>query len=112
MNTEIASDTHARLKCTRCVGGKEKIEPPSSADTNSDMSNWYHAERDVRKLPDQLVRAIAAESGAISFVFHQKSHEQAKQNPMPVIEEKEEEEEEKYESPKVNDGDGDDDWII
>lgn len=57
----------------RCMNGKESVEPPITADTNSDLSQWYHTQREFRKLPDQMVRAIA-ETNVISFVFHQKSH--------------------------------------
>lgn len=77
-NGNSESDTHDKLKCKRCFSGKETIEPPPSADTNSDLSLWYHnTKKDARKLPDQILRAIY-DCGNISFVFHQKSHEGTK----------------------------------
>lgn len=78
-NKSTVSDTHDKLKCKRCMNGRESIEPPPTADTNSDLSLWYHnTQKDARKLPDQILRAIY-DSGVISFIFHQKSHEQVKQ---------------------------------
>ncbi len=56
------------------MNGVESREPPESADTSSDLSLWYHSERDARKIPDQILKSIW-NSGAISFVFHQKSHD-------------------------------------
>uniref|UniRef100_A0A0N5AI74 DNA repair and recombination protein RAD54-like n=1 Tax=Syphacia muris TaxID=451379 RepID=A0A0N5AI74_9BILA len=71
---DVASDTHESLKCTRCINGLEAREPPTSADTGSDLSDWHHSQRDTRKLPDHVLRSVF-ECGAISFVFHQKSHD-------------------------------------
>lgn len=71
---DVASDTHDSLKCTRCVNGLEARDPPPEADTGSDLSDWYHAQKDMRKVPDQVLRSVF-ECGVISFVFHQKSHE-------------------------------------
>ncbi|KAK0425173.1 hypothetical protein QR680_009071 [Steinernema hermaphroditum] len=74
LNMDVSSDTHEKLKCKRCLNGIESVEPPVNADTNSDLSNWYHCQRDLRKVPDQILRSIFS-CGMISFVFHQKSHE-------------------------------------
>uniref|UniRef100_A0A915BSD9 DNA repair and recombination protein RAD54-like n=1 Tax=Parascaris univalens TaxID=6257 RepID=A0A915BSD9_PARUN len=74
LKTGIASDTHSKLKCTRCVNGIESREPRESADTGSDLSDWYHAQRDIRKIPDQVLKSVF-DCGAITFVFHQKSHD-------------------------------------
>jgi DNA repair and recombination RAD54-like protein len=52
--TEVASDTHEKLRCSRCVNGLEFREPPIEADTSSDLNNWFHAERDYKKVPDQV----------------------------------------------------------
>ena len=49
-------------------------EPSESADVNSDLSNWYHSERDWRKIPDQGLKSLH-KFDAISFVFHQKTKE-------------------------------------
>lgn len=38
---------------------------------------WYHAQREFKKIPDQILRAVY-DCGAISFVFHQKSHDTTK----------------------------------
>ncbi|KAI6225709.1 DNA repair and recombination protein RAD54-like [Aphelenchoides besseyi] len=38
LNTTVSSDTHEKLKCTRCVNGREVVEPPPTADTNSDLA--------------------------------------------------------------------------
>uniref|UniRef100_A0A914VVU3 DNA repair and recombination protein RAD54-like n=1 Tax=Plectus sambesii TaxID=2011161 RepID=A0A914VVU3_9BILA len=74
LRTDTPSDTHEKLKCTRCVNGIESREPPESADTNSDLSLWYHSQRDKRKVPDQILKAVY-DAGIITFIFHQKSHE-------------------------------------
>uniref|UniRef100_A0A915EBH9 DNA repair and recombination protein RAD54-like n=1 Tax=Ditylenchus dipsaci TaxID=166011 RepID=A0A915EBH9_9BILA len=74
LNMETSSDTHDKLKCKRCVKGSEVKEPPATADTNSDLSDWYHAQKDYKKVPDQILRSIQG-CGTISFVFHQKSHD-------------------------------------
>ncbi len=66
-----------RLKCKRCVHGVESRPPPAEADTNSDLSNWFHSEpKDKRRIPDNVLKA-ALDGGDVSFVFHQKSHEHA-----------------------------------
>lgn len=36
----------------------------------------YHSEKDCRKVPDQVLKSIHS-CGGISFVFHQKSHDNA-----------------------------------
>ncbi|KAM3722210.1 DNA repair and recombination protein RAD54-like [Dirofilaria immitis] len=74
LKTDIASDTHHSLKCERCVNGIEYREPQEHADTNSDLSEWYHVQKDVRKVPDKVLKRIY-ECGAITFIFHQKSHD-------------------------------------
>ncbi|KAL3997726.1 DNA repair and recombination protein RAD54-like [Acanthocheilonema viteae] len=73
LKTDIASDTHQSLKCDRCVNGIEYREPQEHADTNSDLSEWYHVQKDVRKVPDKILKRVF-DCGAITFVFHQKSH--------------------------------------
>ncbi|VDD95364.1 unnamed protein product [Enterobius vermicularis] len=74
LKTDTPSDTHDSLKCTRCVNGLEGREPPESADTGSDLSDWYHSQKDFRKVPDQVLRSVF-DCGSITFAFHQKSHE-------------------------------------
>uniref|UniRef100_A0A915PXS3 DNA repair and recombination protein RAD54-like n=1 Tax=Setaria digitata TaxID=48799 RepID=A0A915PXS3_9BILA len=74
LRVDIASDTHESLKCDRCVNGIEYREPHERADTSSDLSEWYHVQKDVRKVPDQVLKRVF-DCGAITFVFHQKSHD-------------------------------------
>ncbi|XP_018324804.1 DNA repair and recombination protein RAD54-like [Agrilus planipennis] len=69
-NTE--SDTHARLKCARCLNKIQIKNPPDDADCTSDVSNWYHA-WDKKGLADIVVKQIWDLCKCISFVFHQKS---------------------------------------
>ena len=82
-----------RLKCKRCSNGRETTEPPITADTNSDLSLWYHSERDWRKIPDQTLRQIS-KFNCISFLFHQKSHDSIREtssSPKPMNDEEVEE---------------------
>ncbi|VDN05600.1 unnamed protein product [Thelazia callipaeda] len=74
LKTDVASDTHDSLKCDRCVNGIEFREPQEESDTNSDLSQWYHVQKDLRKVPDQVLKRIY-DCGDITFVFHQKSHD-------------------------------------
>ncbi|KOC60978.1 DNA repair and recombination protein RAD54-like [Habropoda laboriosa] len=69
------SDTHAKFKCKRCVNGIEVKGPPQQSDCNSDLSDWRHS-YNARNLPDIPLRQCW--SSGISFVFHQRSHEQVK----------------------------------
>ncbi|KAI1722644.1 type III restriction enzyme, res subunit family protein [Ditylenchus destructor] len=98
LNTDASSDTHQRLKCGRCLHGVEIKEPPPTADTNSDLSHWYHSQRDCSKMPDQILRSIHS-CGSISFVFHQKSHDAA------VTTKKSKEDPEKDEGKNLSDSD-------
>lgn len=66
-------------------------DPPEGSDTNSDLIHWFHSEKDFRKVPDQVLKAIRECAKVfdnpgnfmqigiftqdISFVFHQKSHD-------------------------------------
>lgn len=47
-----------RLKCKRCFLGRELKDPPEEADTNSDLTQWHHSERDFGKVPDQMLKAV------------------------------------------------------
>ncbi|VDM54624.1 unnamed protein product [Angiostrongylus costaricensis] len=73
LETETASDTHIKLKCKRCINGIESTDPPETADCTSDLALWYHSQKDARKIADPILRSVF-NCGAISFVFHQKSH--------------------------------------
>ncbi|VDL83629.1 unnamed protein product [Nippostrongylus brasiliensis] len=73
LESNTSSDTHMRLKCKRCINGIESSDPPESADCTSDLALWHHSQRDPRKIADPILRSVF-NCGAISFVFHQKSH--------------------------------------
>ncbi|CAL2029182.1 unnamed protein product [Caenorhabditis brenneri] len=91
LESTVASDTHTKLKCKRCIQGLESVDPPVTADCASDLANWFHSEKNARKVADNVLRAVY-ECGSISFVFHQKSHNvEAKK-----VEEKVEEMDEDY----------------
>lgn len=70
------SDTHDNLKCKRCVNNIQVRPPPDDADCGSDMVNWNHC-TDKKGVTDQVLKT-AMNAGVISFVFHQKSHDQIK----------------------------------
>ncbi|EYC24386.1 hypothetical protein Y032_0014g2480 [Ancylostoma ceylanicum] len=90
LETETPSDTHMRLKCKRCINGIESSDPPETADCTSDLALWHHSQRDPRKIADPILRSVF-NCGAISFVFHQKSH-----NVEVPKKKKEEEDDEEY----------------
>lgn len=89
LRQDTHSDTHDKLKCKRCINGVESRTPPEDADTNSDLSLWFHSEKDKRKIPDTVMKSVL-DSGNVSFVFHQKSHELSVTK---IMDEKENEEE-------------------
>ncbi|XP_041594388.1 DNA repair and recombination protein RAD54-like isoform X2 [Vulpes vulpes] len=70
------SDTHDRLRCRRCVNNHQVRPPPDGADCTSDLAQWNH-NTDKRGLKDEVLQAAwDAASTAITFVFHQRSHEE------------------------------------
>uniref|UniRef100_A0A8C5JZI6 Helicase ATP-binding domain-containing protein n=1 Tax=Jaculus jaculus TaxID=51337 RepID=A0A8C5JZI6_JACJA len=70
------SDTHDRLHCRRCVNRRQVWPPPDGSDCTSDLSQWNHS-TDRRGLQDEVLQAAwDAASTAITFVFHQRSHEE------------------------------------
>ncbi|KAG8223054.1 hypothetical protein J437_LFUL002002 [Ladona fulva] len=73
---DIASDTHEKLKCKRCVNGIQSKPPPPEADCTCDLSQWHHCFTS-RTVPDSAMRQCWDLAG-VSFIFHQKSHEQTK----------------------------------
>ncbi|XP_032428421.1 DNA repair and recombination protein RAD54-like isoform X1 [Xiphophorus hellerii] len=75
LNEETASDTHDKFHCCRCVNGREVRLPPEGADCTSDLSQWNHC-FDKKGLRDQVLKA--SWDSAVSFVFHQRSHEDQK----------------------------------
>ncbi|KAM4574256.1 DNA repair and recombination protein RAD54-like isoform 2-T2 [Fundulus diaphanus] len=75
LSEETASDTHNKFQCRRCVNGREVWPPPEGADCTSDLSQWNHC-FDKKGLRDQVLKA--SWENAVSFVFHQRSHEDQK----------------------------------
>ncbi|XP_058573530.1 DNA repair and recombination protein RAD54-like isoform X2 [Neofelis nebulosa] len=70
------SDTHDRLRCCRCVNNHQVRPPPDGSDCTSDLAQWNH-NTDKRGLKDEVLQAAwDAASTAITFVFHQQSHEE------------------------------------
>ncbi|XP_059777864.1 DNA repair and recombination protein RAD54-like [Balaenoptera ricei] len=70
------SDTHDRLRCRRCVNNHQVWPPPDGSDCTSDLAQWNHS-TDKRGLKDEVLQAAwDAASTAITFVFHQHSHEE------------------------------------
>ncbi|XP_022531113.2 DNA repair and recombination protein RAD54-like [Astyanax mexicanus] len=72
LNEETLSDTHDRFRCRRCVNGRQVRPPPEDSDCTSDLSCWQHC-ADKRGLKDPVLQA--SWDAAVSFVFHQRSHE-------------------------------------
>ena len=96
MNTRtIKNNFFFRLKCKRCINGVEAVEPPLDADTNADLSKWFHSQSNPRKIPDNILKNIWS-CGDVSFVFHQKSHEQTMEMKQKIKEEEAEEKDENY----------------
>ncbi|XP_029805030.1 DNA repair and recombination protein RAD54-like isoform X3 [Suricata suricatta] len=70
------SDTHDRLRCRRCVNNHQVRPPTDGSDCTSDLAQWHH-NTDKRGLKDEVLQAAwDAASTAITFVFHQQSHEE------------------------------------
>ena len=64
-----------RFRCRRCVNGREARPPAEDADCTSDLSQWNHCV-DKKGLRDQVLKSCW--DAAVSFVFHQRSHEAQK----------------------------------
>ncbi|XP_056271278.1 DNA repair and recombination protein RAD54-like [Pseudoliparis swirei] len=75
LNEETTSDTHDRFRCRRCVNGREVRPPTDDSDCTSNLSQWNHC-FDKKGLRDQVLKA--SWDAAVSFVFHQRSHEDQK----------------------------------
>ncbi|XP_012999683.1 DNA repair and recombination protein RAD54-like isoform X1 [Cavia porcellus] len=70
------SDTHDRLHCRRCVNSRQVWPPPDGSDCTSDLAQWNH-NTDKQGLQDEVLQAAwDAASTSITFVFHQRSHEE------------------------------------
>ncbi|XP_076582871.1 DNA repair and recombination protein RAD54-like [Chaetodon auriga] len=72
LNEETTSDTHDKFRCRRCVNGQEVWPPADDSDCTSDLSQWNHC-FNKKSLRDQVLKA--SWDAAVSFVFHQRSHE-------------------------------------
>uniref|UniRef100_A0A8C5D573 RAD54 like n=1 Tax=Gouania willdenowi TaxID=441366 RepID=A0A8C5D573_GOUWI len=75
LNEDTASDTHDKFRCRRCVNGRQVQPPADGSDCTSNYSQWNHC-FDRRGLRDQVLKA--SWDAAVSFVFHQRSHEDQK----------------------------------
>ncbi|XP_028296992.1 DNA repair and recombination protein RAD54-like [Gouania willdenowi] len=75
LNEDTASDTHDKFRCCRCVNGRQVQPPADGSDCTSNYSQWNHC-FDRRGLRDQVLKA--SWDAAVSFVFHQRSHEDQK----------------------------------
>ncbi|XP_073420051.1 DNA repair and recombination protein RAD54-like isoform X2 [Dendrobates tinctorius] len=73
LTEDTTSDTHDRFRCRRCVNGRQVRLPPDGTDCTSDLSQWYHCS-DKRGLLDPVL--AAAWDAAVTFTFHQRSHEE------------------------------------
>ncbi|KAK3865688.1 hypothetical protein Pcinc_028730 [Petrolisthes cinctipes] len=67
------SDTHDKFKCRRCVNGIQMQPPPDDADCNNDLTAWHHC-YSRKGLQDRVL--YQCWPAGISFVFHQRSHQQ------------------------------------
>ncbi|XP_077573150.1 DNA repair and recombination protein RAD54-like [Stigmatopora nigra] len=74
LNRDTPSDTHDKFRCRRCVNGIQARAPPPGADCTGDLSQWHHS-WDKKGLGDQVLKACWDASAAVSFVFHQRSHQ-------------------------------------
>ncbi|KAK3733948.1 hypothetical protein QZH41_010769 [Actinostola sp. cb2023] len=71
LNEETLSDTHDKFKCRRCVNNIQ-VHPPSDTSTcGSNLAQWNHC-ASSKGLDDVILKEIW--KCGISFVFHQKSH--------------------------------------
>ncbi|XP_069591982.1 DNA repair and recombination protein RAD54-like isoform X2 [Ranitomeya imitator] len=73
LTEDTTSDTHDRFRCRRCVNGRQVRLPPDGTDCTSDLSQWYHCS-DKRGLQDPVL--AAAWDAAVTFTFHQRSHDE------------------------------------
>ncbi|KAG7272523.1 hypothetical protein CRUP_006812, partial [Coryphaenoides rupestris] len=75
LNEATASDTHDKFRCRRCVNGRQVRAPPEDSDCTCDLSQWHHCS-DKKGLRDRMLQA--SWDAAVSFVFHQRSHDDQK----------------------------------
>lgn len=76
VRSDCSSVLSSRLHCRRCVNSRQVRPPPDGSDCTSDLAQWNHS-TDKRGLQDEVLQAAwDAASTAITFVFHQRSHEE------------------------------------
>lgn len=71
LEENTVSDTHDKIKCTRCVNGIQTKPPAPDSDCTNDLSCWHHCS-DKRWLVDPVLKQCW--TAGISFVFYQHSH--------------------------------------
>ncbi|XP_067086637.1 DNA repair and recombination protein RAD54-like [Osmerus mordax] len=72
LSEDTVSDTHDRFRCRRCVNGRQVRPPDDATNCTCDLSQWHHC-ADKKGLRDPVLQA--SWDAAVSFVFHQRSHE-------------------------------------
>lgn len=79
---DTQSDTHDTFKCKRCINGKQIKAPPegetviNTGATAADTSAWNHfSKRELNKCNDMILRTESQHTGAVSYVFQNKSHD-------------------------------------
>ncbi|KAF8793286.1 DNA repair and recombination protein RAD54-like [Argiope bruennichi] len=72
LESDTLSDTHDKIRCSRCVNGIQVTPPPESATCNNDLSQWHHS-KDKKNVPDHVLKSCW--NTGVTFVFFQKSHE-------------------------------------
>jgi DNA repair and recombination RAD54-like protein len=76
LNETTECDTHDTFKCKRCMKGRQVTKPEKSTTgaTGTDTSTWNHwSSLELHKMPDTLLRDVAAKTGSVSFVFQYKT---------------------------------------
>jgi DNA repair and recombination protein RAD54 and RAD54-like protein len=78
LNEETLCDTHDTFRCKRCFKGKQQTKPPKSSAgaTSADTSNWNHFSfEELSKVYDSILKKGSSDTGAVTFVFENKSSE-------------------------------------
>ncbi|XP_050423304.1 DNA repair and recombination protein RAD54-like isoform X1 [Adelges cooleyi] len=70
LRQDTISDTHDKIKCTRCVNNIQTKGPPVDSDCTNDLSCWHHC-ADKRWLVDPVLKQCW--SAGISMVFYHHS---------------------------------------
>ncbi|CAH1720224.1 DNA repair and recombination protein RAD54-like isoform X2 [Aphis gossypii] len=70
LRQDTISDTHDKIKCTRCINNIQTKLPPVDSDCTNDLSCWHHC-ADKRWLVDPVLKQCW--HAGISMVFYQNS---------------------------------------